>query len=189
MPMPAFAQSTSIGPRPLSTSRTIASTESASETSPTTASPPISVATASTCSRVRAETATRAPADASSRAMFAPIPRPPPVTSAICPSSSGKALDLLQRLRVLERREIARILADRFRAYRAPDDLRTPRFRQRADPDDSLRLERLAQVGDDCLRDAFRVGIGTGLRDAEEPRGLALDLVRDPHRRGLGDET
>src|SRR5947208_3961238 len=50
--------------------------------------PPISLAMPSTCSRVRALAATGAPAAASSRAMPAPIPRPPPVTRATWPSSS-----------------------------------------------------------------------------------------------------
>src|SRR5437764_4711285 len=58
------------------------STSSSRETSPTSARPPISRATDSTCSLVRAVTATSIPAAASSRATFAPIPRPPPVTSA-----------------------------------------------------------------------------------------------------------
>src|SRR6266542_861245 len=85
--IPAFAHRRSTGPSTPSTCATIAATASASETSATTASPSTSRATASTSSRVRALTATRAPALASSRAMLAPIPRPPPVTSATCPSS------------------------------------------------------------------------------------------------------
>ena len=60
--------------------------------------------------RVRPLTATRIPASASSRAIEAPIPRPPPVTSATPSSRSDGTRDLLQRLGVLERREVARIL-------------------------------------------------------------------------------
>src|SRR5438034_11721175 len=98
LPMPAFAQSRSIGPRPLSTWRTIDSTESGLETSATTGIPPRSYATSSTSSLVRAATAMRAPARASSRAMLAPIPRPPPVTSATCPSRRSSAIALRGRL-------------------------------------------------------------------------------------------
>ena len=59
-----------------------ASTSVSRETSPTSARPPISAATASTCAAVRPVTATRMPAAASSRAIPLPMPRPPPVTSA-----------------------------------------------------------------------------------------------------------
>jgi hypothetical protein len=93
--MPAFATSRSIGPSSRSTVSTIRSTSSRFETSASIASPPISFATSSTCARVRAETATRMPARANSRAIFAPIPRPPPVTNATPESSDGTG-DLLQ---------------------------------------------------------------------------------------------
>src|SRR3954468_11068977 len=115
-------------------------------TSPTSARPPISRATAPTCSCVRPVTMTRMPASASSRAMFSPMPRPPPVTSAL--PDNGTA-DLLQAFGVLERGQIAGILAEHARAHGAPDDLRRPRLRQRADPEDALGLERLAEgIGD-----------------------------------------
>src|SRR5688572_10302612 len=77
--MPAFATSRSIGPAASS----IRSTSARLETSPTTAAPPISAATASTCPPVRPVTVTCQPAPASSRARLAPMPRPPPVTRAL----------------------------------------------------------------------------------------------------------
>src|SRR5205807_8086158 len=160
-------------------------------TSPTSARPPISAATASTSAAVRAVTATCIPAAASSRATFAPIPRPPPVTSAT-PSrrSSDGTCDLLQCFRVLERREVARVLPQDARANRAADDLRAPRLRQRADEEDPLRPEGLAQLVRDALADLARqrvVRLGARARHAEDPRHLALDLVRHAHRRRLGD--
>src|ERR671938_1280641 len=108
--------------------------------------PPISAATASTCSAVRAVTATCIPAAASSRATSAPIPRPPPVTSATPSSRSDDTCDLLQCLGVLERREVARVLPEDARANRAADDLRAPRLRQRADEQDPLRAKRVPQL-------------------------------------------
>src|SRR6476646_11549510 len=77
--MPALATSRS-------TSRTWAtmrSTEPRSQTSTCTHSPPISAATACTCPPLRAPTTTSQPSPASARAIPAPIPRPPPVTSAL----------------------------------------------------------------------------------------------------------
>ena len=74
--------------------------------------------------------------------MFSPIPRPPPVTSAL--PDNGTA-DLLQAFRVLERGQVAGILPEHARAHGAAHDLRRPRLRQRADPEDPLRLERLAE--------------------------------------------
>ena len=95
---------------------------------------------------VRAVTATRMPASASSRAIEAPIPRPPPVTSATPSSGSDGTRDLLQRLRVLERREVARILPERSRPHGAADDLRAARLRERGDEDDPIGRERLAEL-------------------------------------------
>src|SRR3982751_6056013 len=157
--MPAFAQRMSIGPRPDSTERTIDSTDSRCETSATIGYASISSASSSSSSLVRAAIATPAPADRNSRAMFAPMPRPPPVTSAICPSSSGKGLDLLQRFGILQRRQVPWILPDRLRADGASHDLRAARLRQRADPFDSLGLERLAERCRDGVCDARRIGL------------------------------
>src|SRR6266545_748554 len=193
-PTPAFATKRSIGsPPPISNSTlaTIRATSSRFETSPTTASPPISSATRSTCSRVLAETATRMPAEASSRAMFAPMPRPPPVTSAICPSSSGnRARDLVEGIRVLERGQVAGILAEHTRADGSAHDLGAARLGERRDEHDPLRLEGLPQLvryrGGDLLRPRRRC-IVAGLQDAEDPGDLALHVVRNADRRRLGD--
>src|SRR5436305_14137971 len=106
------------------------------------ARPPISRATDSTCSAVRPVTRTRMPAAASARAMFSPMPRPPPVTSAL--PDNGTA-DLLQGLRIFERGQVAGIFSEHTRAHGAAHDLRRARLRKRADPEDALRLERLAE--------------------------------------------
>src|SRR5262249_42377348 len=149
-------------------------TESREETSSSTAVPPTSAATASTCPRVRAPTTTDQPSSASARATLAPIPRPPPVTSAIRPASAKASLvdaalstsglrphvrlrrqpcafglaggadggrDPVERLGVLERREVARVGAERGRPHRAADDLRRPRPRQRVHEEHALRRE------------------------------------------------
>src|SRR5918994_670968 len=175
--MPAFATSRSIGPSSRSVSATIRSTSACSVTSPAIASPSVSCATASTCACVRAETATRIPARVSSRATSAPIPRPPPVTSAT-PVSSDRIRDLLERLGILHRRQVAGVLAEHLRADRAAYDLRRAGLRQRADEHDPLRLERLPQP----LRDLSRHVLlrrDLALRaHAEDPRDLALHLVR-----------
>src|ERR671930_145851 len=119
------------------------------------------------------------PSLATQRSTSAPIPRPPPVTSAT-PSrrSSDGTCNLLQRFRVLERREVARILPQHARANRAAHDLRAPRLRQRADEEDPLRAERLAELARDALTDLARqrvVRLRAGTRHAEDPRHLALD--------------
>src|SRR3954471_759378 len=62
-------------------------TDASSATSITTARPPTSAATTSISAAVRAATHTAAPSSASTRATAAPMPRPPPVTSARRPSS------------------------------------------------------------------------------------------------------
>src|SRR5437764_1461368 len=185
--MPAFATRRSISP----ISAIQRSTSSRREASPTSARPPISAATASTSSAVRAVTTTSIPAAASSRATSAPIPRPPPVTSAR-PSrrSSDDTCDLLQRLGVLERRQIARVLPEDARANRAADDLRAPRLRQRADEQDPLRAESLAELVRHARAHLPRqlvAGLRARARDAEDPRHLALHLVRHADGRGLGD--
>src|SRR5215211_4900302 len=129
------------------------------------------------------------PAAASCRATAAPMPRPPPVTSATPLSSSANgATDLLERLRVLERREIAGIRSERLRPHGAAHDLRAPRLRQRCHEDDPIRPERLPELRCDQLPDLGSqpvAGRHSRTRDAEEPGDLALDLVRDTHRRRL----
>src|SRR6266508_4460046 len=192
-PTPAFATKRSIcSPPPISNSTlaTIRATSSRFETSATRASPPISSATRSTCSWVRAETATRMPAEASSRAMSAPMPRPPPVTSAICPSSSGnRARDLVQRIRVFERGEVAGILSEHACADGSAHDLGAAGLRERRDEHDPLRLEGLPELvchrGRDLLR-ACRRRIAVGLQDTKDPGDLSLHVVRDADRRRFG---
>src|SRR5437764_143221 len=140
----------------------------------------------------RAVTATSIPARANSRATPAPIPRPPPVTSAT-PSSrspSEDTRDLLERLGVLERRQVAGILAQHAGADGTAHDLRAAGLRERGHEEDSLRPERLPEL----RRDRFahrarelRARVHPGPRDAEDPRHLALHLVRHAHRRSLGD--
>src|SRR5438445_6793030 len=68
-------------------SATMRSVAVRSATSQTTACPPISSATASRSAFVSPHTITCAPARASERSHAAPIPRPPPVTSACFPAS------------------------------------------------------------------------------------------------------
>src|SRR5690242_805076 len=104
--------------------------------------------------------------------MFAPIPRPPPVTTALGNGSP----DLFERVGVLERREIAWILAERARPHGAADDLRGAGLRQRAHPDDPVGLERLAEHVGDRGRDLRLVRLGAGSCDAEDPGNLALDV-------------
>src|SRR5919204_656853 len=78
------------------------------------------------------------------------IPRPPPVTRPCWPSSSAnRAADLVERLRVLERREVPGVAAEHTRTDGAPDDLGAARLRERRDENDPLRPERLPElVGD-----------------------------------------
>src|ERR1700677_5319467 len=61
---------------------------SGSPTSTPAATPPISSATALADSQLRSNTATRAPSSAMRRHVARPMPDPPPVTTALCPSSS-----------------------------------------------------------------------------------------------------
>src|SRR4029079_4444635 len=86
-PVPAFATRRSTSPA----SANQAVTSSRALTSPTSARPPISAATLSTCSAVRPVTVTSIPAVSGSRALFAPIPRPPPVINAVCPARLSTA--------------------------------------------------------------------------------------------------
>ena len=64
--------------------------------------------------------------------------------------AGGGRGDRLERLRVLERREVAGVGAERRRAHGTTHDLRRARLRQRVDEDHAARRERLAEpVGDD----------------------------------------
>ena len=101
---------------------------------------------ASTCSRVRPVTATCMPAAASSRAMFSPIPRPPPVTSATASRSdwpSRRSPPVTPGSRATTGRPDP--CRARARARRGARSSPTARLRQRGDPEDALRLERLAE--------------------------------------------
>src|SRR5271165_5314655 len=72
------------------------------ETSPGIAwqspSPASSCAAAKTSSALREETITRAPACTSPRAIISPIPREPPVTSALLPETSKRSLTLVDEV-------------------------------------------------------------------------------------------
>src|SRR5262245_17937061 len=185
--MPALQTSSSIGPRSFSTVSTQRSTSSALETSPTRSRPPASVAIGSVVPRVRPGVATCIPASASSRTIEAPIPRPPPVTSATPSRRSDGTLYLLERLRVLECGEVPRVLSERAGAHRPADDLRAPCLRQGRHEDDAVRCERLAEL----LRHGGSDVVGRCLppwrADAVQPRDLALDLVGNSDSGGLGD--
>src|SRR5206468_5946981 len=121
--------------------------------------------------------------------MLSPIPRPPPVTSALSGASANRPTDRLERLGILERRQVARILAERAGPHRAADDLGGARLRQRADPDDPLRLERLAEGAGDRVCDRFVPLLLARLHDAEDPRDLAFHGVRYADRRRLVDDA
>src|SRR6478736_642800 len=178
-PMPAFATSRSTCP----TSSNPRSTESCDATSISSARPPVSAATASISARERAVTTTDQPSPASARAMFAPIPRPPPVMTAT-PSGNG-GLDLVERLGILERREVARVGSEGLRADGAPHDLRRARLGQGFDEEDAVRLERLPELGGDVVGDLLLGRLCARQQAAEDPRGLALHVVRDADRRRL----
>src|SRR5262249_54678214 len=152
--------------------------------SPGSPSPPISAASPSTCSVVRPVTATRMPASASSRAIDAPIPRPPPVTSATPSSASAGTRDLLERLRVLERRQVSRILAERPCADRATHDLCAPGLRESGDEDHAVGGERLAELVRDGAGNVSLARFGPRCQHAVEPCDLALHVVR--HSDGCG---
>src|SRR5712691_1397143 len=95
----------------------------------------------------------------------------------------------LQRVRVLEGREIAGLAAEIGRADHAPHDLRRARLRQVASEQHALGLERLThlvghalgQLGPQRLRRS-----ASRLEDDEADDGLALDLVRHADDAGLG---
>src|SRR5581483_5223631 len=155
------------------------STSSCEETSMTMPRPPISAATDSTSSRVRAVTTTSKPSPARARAIDAPIPRPPPVTTAV---SGNGGLDRLEGLGVLERRQVARVGAERLRLHGAADDLRRARLRQRVDEEDTVRPERLAELRRDVRGDLVLGRRCAGQQAAEDPRRLALHGVRHADR-------
>src|SRR5262249_52402685 len=154
------------------TCRTIDATDSGLETSATTGIPPRSYATSSTSSLVRAATAMRAPARASSRAMLAPMPRPPPVTSATCPSRRSSAITGLgrfaQRVEGFARRHGQSMPA------RAADDEAVQRFELEPLAAHQVVVERRRAVGLELLGELAvaidRVGgevhaLGAGQRD------------------------
>src|SRR4051794_12051531 len=187
--MPALFTSSSTAP----TAANARSTDSGDPTSSSTARPPISPATASTCASVRAATTTDQPSSASARATFAPIPRPPPVTRATRSNdvrSAKRRRDRIEGLGVLDRREVARVEAERGRPHRAPHDLRRARPRKCIHEHDPARSERLAERPrhdrGDLSRQLAR-GLEAGREAAEDPGGLALHLVRHAHRRRLAN--
>src|SRR3954454_7145321 len=174
--MPAFATSRST--RPISSKPR--STDSREATSISTARPPVSSATAPISSRVRAVTTTDQPSPASARPTFAPIPRPPPVTTATPSGNCG--LDRVERLRILESGDVARVGAERLRADGAADDLRGARLRQRLDEEDAVRLESLAELGGDVVGDLLLRHLRAREEAAEDPCRLALHVVRNADR-------
>src|SRR5690242_14520725 len=177
--MPAFANRKSTWP----ISPNARSTSSRRATSICTARPPISSATKSISSRERAPTTTDQPSPARARAVFAPMPRPPPVTTAT--PSGNRGLDLIERFRVLERGEVARVGAQGLRSYRAADDLGRARLRERLDEEHAVRLERLSELVGDVGSYLVRRGLGSRQEAAEDPCGLALHRVPDADRGGL----
>src|SRR5690348_16729277 len=161
--MPAFATSRSTWP----ISANASATDSRDATSIATARPPVSAATPSIWSRERAETTTDQPSPASERAIEAPIPRPPPVMTAT--PSGNRGSNRLEGLRVLQRREVAWIGAERRRLHGAADDLRRARPRQRIDEEDAVGLERLAELVRDVVGDLCRGRRRTRKQAAEDP--------------------
>ena len=104
--------------------------------------------------------------------------------------AAGCASNGLNRKRVVERREIARVGAEVGRPRDAAHDLAAARARQVGHDVDRLRPERLAQVGHDAIADrAAQVGIVRLTRpEADEDHDdLALDVVRHAHGRRLED--
>src|SRR5580700_9299745 len=85
--IPALEQKMSISPRCLRAPAMSSRTPSSVATSPGTAYPPISSATAAAAAASRSLTTTRPPPAASLRARARPIPAPPPVTTTPDPST------------------------------------------------------------------------------------------------------
>ena len=84
--MPAQFTQMRAGPCSAPARATASSTPAASETSQASPRPPVSLPTAPAAASSVSNTATFAPAAASRRAVSAPSPDPPPVTTAACPS-------------------------------------------------------------------------------------------------------
>src|SRR5438105_1685791 len=92
-----------------------------------------------------------------------------PVLAISGPHGRGHRIgDGRERLWVLDRRYVARILREDGGPDRAPDDLLAPRLRERRDDDDSLRPERLADLS------------------ADQVEHLRIELAR---REGLGNQA
>src|SRR5918999_3752819 len=92
-----------------------------------------------------------------------------------------RARDLLERLRVLERGEIAWIAAQSLCAHRPPHDLGAPRLRERGHEGDAVGPECLAELAGDLVGYRGRELLApllTWHESAEDPRHLALDVVR-----------
>src|SRR5438045_3441 len=70
-----------------------------------------------------------------------------PVIGAMTGILSDRGCDRVERLGILDRREVARVDAERGRAHRPPHDLRRARLRQRLDEDDPGRPERASELG------------------------------------------
>src|SRR6476646_1025416 len=179
--MPALLTSRSTGPSASVTAATACATEAVSVTSRSVAKPSISAATARAPSSARSPTATRAPSAARRRAVAAPIPPAPPVTSAVRPSRRMTANPILAALaaRGLHHRRLRRAglrprgaLGTGRRAGR--DRLTRPRPRARGRP---------PRAGGGAGRDVHgrgeRLG-GRGERD-RRPDGPVPKPVRDPH--------
>ncbi len=96
--VPALLTSRSTGPSASVTAATAGATEAVSVTSRSVAKPSISAATSRAPSSARSPTATRAPSAARRRAVAAPIPPAPPVTSAVRPSRRMTANPILAAL-------------------------------------------------------------------------------------------
>src|SRR5882724_1525690 len=97
--------------------------------------------------------------------------------------------DLVEGFRVLQRGQVAGFLAQDARSHRPPDDLCAARLRERRNENDPLRFEGFPQLFVDIARDLECEGRGrldAGLEHAEDPRDLALNVVRDPDRGGFG---
>src|SRR5215218_10652201 len=100
------------------------------------------------------------------------------------------APDLVERFGILERREVAGILAERSGPDGAPDDLRAPSLGQRGDKDHTLGPEGLPELVRRRASDLGSELLGgreSGPKGAEDPGDLALHFVRDADGGGLGD--
>src|SRR3954470_11241890 len=192
--VPALLTSTSTGPNASPTAATARPTDAVSVTSSSVASPSISAATSRAASASRSPTATRAPSAARRRAVAAPMPPAPPVTSAVRPSRRMTANHILaalgrpglhhrrlRRARVRSRRALGtrrHPRRDRL-ARRPPRGVGRPPGRGRGA---RRRLHRRRERG---RRDARRGRrphrpVSQPVRDADEPQGRP---ARGPARR------